>query len=656
MKQAAPAYVNKFVPIIHPRTLLLCAALLACLSVSAAAGDTLDTLRAEHPRVLATADDFTRIKGLVKTDDHAKQWHAEMKLKAADMLDQPVVSYRLRDGRRLLYESRVVLGRVLTLAMLDQIEPDDRYRDRVWADMKAAAEFKHWNPNHFLDVAEMGLAFAIAYDWMHDRWTDEQRAVMREAMIKHAIEPGLSAHERGVWWTRTKINWNQVCHGGLIAASLAIADDEPALAQKMVGLAVKALQVPMAQYAPDGGYEEGPGYWSYGTLYNVIAIAALDSALGKDFGLSDSPGFGKTAAFPIQMIGTSGKFFNFGDNRERVSASPALFWFARRFYKNPIADFYQAPISAKFMLGKVRASSLALLWYDPNIDDVQYAPDLKAVYKTAGVAVMRSGWGSDATFIGAKAGRIGFGHSQMDLGSFVLDSDGVRWFIDLGADDYNLPGYFESNKGAKRWAYYRNRAEGHNTLVINPDQSGGQNYDVHADVHADLWTKDHKSDWSIKVDLSKAYLNADVQRHFAHFPGSNDYTVITDTIKLDEPGEVWWFAHTRAAITLAEDGRSATLRQDGQTLHVKIVRPKDAAFTVMDARPLPTSPDPEGQNPNNGSEKINGAKGAHHVKRGTLPAYGKPDPKTAVRKLAIKLEGVKDTSIVIEFAAPKPGA
>ncbi|MEM9109266.1 MAG: heparinase II/III family protein [Planctomycetota bacterium] len=606
----------------------------------------LDTLKPDHPRILAHVGDFARIAELVKKDPLANQWYDQLRSRAQEMLDEPAAVRELRDGRRLLYVSREVLGRVKTLGLLHRVEPDERYAQRIWADIEAAASFDDWHPDHFLDVAEMAFAFALAYDWLHDDWTEDQRQTMRDAMVRHAIKPALAAHERGAWWTRTEINWNQVCHGGLIAASLAIAGHEPELAEQMLGLAVEALAAPMSQYKPDGGYQEGPGYWGYGTIYSVIAIASLQSGLGTDFGLGEAPGFNKTAGFPVQMIGTSDKFFNFGDNKERVSASPALFWFAKQFFEDPDAYPTTSVTSARYMLGRVKASPLTLLWYDPDLADVQFDPDLKSLYRSAGVASMRSGWGSSATFIGAKGGRVRVGHSQMDLGSFVLDHAGVRWVVDLGADDYNLPGYFEAARGGKRWHYYRNRAEGHNTIVINPGKAGGQRYDVMAEIT--------QQGWSINVDLSEAY-GADVQRAFEYVPGSKDYTVITDTVALDEPGELWWFAHSRAAITLSEDGRSARLEQAGKTMHVRLISPKGAKLSIMDAEPLPTSPDPEGQNPNNGADKVNTAEGANFVQRGSLPTYGEADPSNTVRKLAIRLQNVEDTTIRVAFSPSEPG-
>ena len=86
-------------------------------------------------------------------------------------------------------------------------------------------------------------------------------------------------------------------------------------------------------------------------------------------------------------------------------------------------------------------------------------------YYPADVVTLRTRWqDGEATFMGFKAGEMGASHGNLDAGSFVLDALGTRWAVDLGGDDYALPGYF----GSQRWTYYRLRAEGHNTLVINP--------------------------------------------------------------------------------------------------------------------------------------------------------------------------------------------
>jgi hypothetical protein len=565
----------------------------------------LETLKADHPRILAHADDFERIAELVKTDPLAKRWHAELKVKAKQLIDEPTAVYELRDGRRLLYVSREVLKRVETLGLLHRIEPDQRYIDRIWSDMQAAANFDHWNPAHFLDVAEMGFAFALAYDWLYDDWTEAQRKTMRDAMVRHAIKPALKAYDKGVWWTRTAINWNQVCNGGLICAALAVGDHEPQLVEQLLERSITALPKSMKRYAPDGGYDEGPGYWAFGTIYNVFAIAALDSALGDDFGLGDAPGFNVTGNFPMDMTGPTGKTYNFGDTSERKRTSPVMFYLANR-YEQPWYTYYASK--------RVRASAWNLLWYDPQHLENRFEPQLlESVFQSADVASVRTDWEDpDAWFVAAKGGWIGYGHSQMDLGSFILEAEGVRWLIDLGKDGYNVPGYFESQENGRRWDFYRNRAEGHNTLVVGePLVFGDQNYNAKVPIA-------HGND-GISIDLSDAY------------PGSVMRTIqlgkqltVIDTIQQDKPTEVWSFFHTRASVELAEDGRSALLKQDGKRLRARLVSPADAVFDHIPARPLPGSPVVKGQADNKG-----------------------------VSKLAIRLKGVTDARVEVVFENAK---
>ena len=64
----------------------------------------------------------------------------------------------------------------------------------------------------------------------------------------------------------------------------------------------------------------------------------------------------------------------------------------------------------------------------------------------AGFVGDAKGW-----FVGFKAGSNGVNHSHLDVGSFVLEAKGVRWAVDLGPDDYDLPKYFDETEG--RWEF-----------------------------------------------------------------------------------------------------------------------------------------------------------------------------------------------------------
>jgi len=173
---------------------------------------------------------------------------------------------------------------------------DTRHAKRCEKEMLAVAGFSDWNPSHFLDTAEMTLAMAIGYDWLYDQLSEAGRETIREAIVNKGASLPFETRHKG--WVKATNNWGQVCHGGLTAGALAVLEDEPDLAARTVHNALHNVTRSMHAYAPKGSYPEGPGYWAYGTSYNVVLIALLESVLGSDFGLTKAPGFDMTGQYP----------------------------------------------------------------------------------------------------------------------------------------------------------------------------------------------------------------------------------------------------------------------------------------------------------------------------------------------------------------------
>ena len=552
--------------------------------------EILSHLRASHPRLLASAEDFAALQKRIASDPGLQTWKAAVEGQAREILAAEPSKYEIPDGLRLLETSRRVMNRTYALAMAYRLSGDRVFVEREWKELDAAAQFPDWNPRHFLDTAEMTHAFAIAYDWLYDAWTPEQRKVVSEAMVKKGLEPALRLYRAHSSWTRMHHNWNQVCNGGIGMGALALADVEPQLAGEILKGALESLPLAMAEFAPDGAWKEGPGYWNYATFYNVVFLAGLQSALGTDFGLSRTPGFRETGFFPIYLTGPLGRTFNYADGGDRAVHAAQLFWLARQF-REPVLAWVERQVPGP--------GALDLLWYEAEGEGPKAAGlPLDKYFRGAEVVTLRSEWENPkAVYVGFKAGDNKANHSHLDLGSFVFDALGVRWASDLGADNYNLPGYF----GNQRWNYYRLRAEGQNTLVINP--SAGPDQDPSASTRIVRFKSSPDAAYAI-ADLSPAY-RKDARKVWR---GLNlvkrSVLLVQDEVEADKPADVWWFMHTPAAVEIQKGGRSAELQQMGTRLRVEILSPEGATLQLVEAKPLPDSPHPERQAKNEGTRKL----------------------------------------------------
>jgi hypothetical protein len=167
------------------------------------------------------------------------------------------------------------------------------------------------------------------------------------------VQASTKSTDRKQWWSKSTHNWNQVCNGGMAVGALAIGDVEPEISSEVLEAALGSLPLAMHEFAPDGGWGEGPGYWCYATEYNVYLLAALQTALGTDFHLSDMPGFSRTGDFPLHFVGPTGKAFNFADAHDSWHGASQWFWLADRFD-------HPAYSQAQLAFSNARVSSLDL--------------------------------------------------------------------------------------------------------------------------------------------------------------------------------------------------------------------------------------------------------------------------------------------------------
>jgi len=553
--------------------------------------DPLANLRPGHPRLLVTSADWAGLPARVAGDPLAAELHRGLIAAARQTLDRPVSRRELR-GRRLLGVSREVVARMLALAYAYRTTGEAAFARRAEAEMLAVAAFPDWNPSHFLDVGEMTTALAIGCDWLDDVLSAESRATLRRAIVAKGLRPGLEQNEERNWWHTAQNNWNQVCLGGLALGALLVADEEPALAREVLTLVRTHNAYGLMPYAPDGVYPEGPSYWGYGTTYQVLLNAALESALGTDWNLSGHPGFLASAGAFVQTTSPTGRYYNFSDGGEAPAFQPALFWFARRLHDPGLLApdlnlLRESPDGLKSAVDD-RFAVLALLWW-PAARPADVAPALPLRWLGRGpnpIAVFRDSWSDpNARYLALKGGAAELNHAHMDAGSFVLETDGVRWGIELGAQDYysleskNID-LWNKAQDSQRWDVYRLSNRSHSTLTLD-----GQRHRVDGHARITHFSADPARAHAI-VDLTPVFAGqaTAVNRGFRLLPGRK--VLVQDELAGLRPGTVVrWQLTTRAEVNAA--GVSATLRQQGRTLRARLAASVNATFTVEPAEPPP---------------------------------------------------------------------
>ncbi len=229
-------------------------------------------------------------------------------------------------------------------------------------------------------------------------------------------------------------------------------------------------------------------------------------------------------------------------------------------------------------------NKMPLHWYSEGETPI-------TIHRSSGDAV-------DATFVGVKAGSPSANHGQMDIGSFVLDADGVRWWHDLGAEGYhgiesrgmNL---WDRGQDSDRWKIFRQSNAGHNTLLID-----GQLQRAAAHGHVVDFSDRPEFPHTV-VDMSPVYKGQaeSVRRGIALLPSCE--VLIQDEIKGKPGSRIRWGMITRSTPKKSGAGE-LLLRERNRKLTLRLLTMPEASWQVIDI----SKPQNEWDSPNRGTSIV----------------------------------------------------
>ena len=514
-------------------------------------------------------------KGILKDIQKDSIWwrvHQELIRRADECCQTP---YRLlerkMEGKRLLGVSREALRRIFLCSYAYRMTHEQKFLAYSRAELVNVCKFSDWNPSHFLDVAEMTLAVSIGYDWLYDKLTPQERQMLTESIVELGLKPSY-ANKKDLWWIDTDNNWNQVCHAGMLYGALATWENDSQLSADVVNRAIEKLPLAMIGYAPQGVYPEGTGYWDYGTSFNVLALEAMEQIFHTDFRLKETPGFMQTGQYITHLTTPSLAAFCYSDNGTTIHSMPTALWFYRQTGDESIL-YNQKRIMHRRNpedMAIDRLAPTAILWgHDMHISQLS-AP--KALSWTGDginpIYVCRSGWSYDDAFLGMKCGLPASNHAHMDEGSFIYESHGVKWAMDLGGEVYNNLeqaglGIWNAKQNSDRWTIYRYNNWAHNTLTFD---------DQLQVVGGKVEFQERQVDFPgfAKADLTPVYKGqvSEVVRTCS-LQGMDDLTVQDRIVTLNRPTRVTWTLMTEATPQIT-DKHTVVLQKGPHKLQIQM--------------------------------------------------------------------------------------
>lgn len=532
------------------------------------ADELFKSISEEHPRLLVTKEQMQNVRESSRKDTLLQKYIREVIENADKYIDNPVQS-----------NTRRCQDELLCLGFAYHYTGNFLYKNKAIDIIKYLCNnVVLWDWQHFLGAAEATMAVAFGYDIFYDALTFKERKNIRNSIIKNGLLPGMGAYDGAPygWFTYVRHNWNIVCNSGMMTGALAIAkDDEDSdfYAKYIVPKAIESMSLAMNEYAPDGAYPEGPGYWGFATSHAVLGLEVLQNAIGHDYGLSDFEGFDKTFYYNWYMTAPNGNLISYADCYPDSKNNPngLILWMAQQNNDAVLAGREHALLS---LTGK-KASVFDVLFYQapqkvtPISTDCYFRGPVE-------VATMRTDWSENAVLASIKAGYNQVNHGHLDLGAFEYFALGEKWFYDLGSDNYYLPDFFDMN--GERWQYFRTQTQSHNVPMID-------------DAEQNIYGKSHFS----KSVMNKPVSIAEIDLTDVYSPYCDNMTrtltmnktdktvIINDSYKLNKKvKEISWRGVTDAKVTL-KNRRTAILEKNGKHVEVTIQSPSGAYFEIESA-------------------------------------------------------------------------
>ncbi len=535
--------------------------------------------RTAHPRLWLGPDEAEAFAAALASNPDHCGFAAFREKSVTPWIDRPIIpepapypnNRRVPElWRRMYIECQEVLYAIRHLAIAGRLASDETLtaRARQWLLAVAAWDPRGPTSRAYNDEAAFRVASALAwgYDWLHDDLDPAERALVRDALLVRTREiAGHVIDHARIHVFPYDSHAVRALSAALTPCCIALQHDAPE-AGPWLDYTVEYL---FGIYSPwggrDGGWAEGPHYWTTGMAYLLEAAGLLRNSLGVD--LLKRPFFRRTADFPLYTKPPGSRRLGFGDD-STLGDLPSLKvgYNVRHFAAstgNPHYQWYYEQVK------RDDPGTAGLFynhgWWDFAFEDLVLAHDHPAVearppadlptvrrFDDVGwVAVQRHMDDPERHFqFVFKASPYGsLSHSHGDQNAFTLRA--------FGEDLAIQSGYYVAFNSTMHREWRRQTRSKNAVLIGGRGQYAGRDKALAMAASGRLLAVEERGrSVFVKGDATAAYRvdNPNVRRveRDVHIVRER-YLVVVDRVELEAPESLQWLFHAERAMDLGAE-------------------------------------------------------------------------------------------------------
>lgn len=531
-----------------------------------------------HPRLWLNPSEVTALRLRIAEDAGHCGWDSFYAASVVPWMERELIEEPARypDNKRvaklwrqMYMDCQETLYAIRHLSIAGVVLQDQALLDRAkqWLLHVATWDTEGTTSRDYNDEAAFRIAGALAwgYDWLYDELSDEERVQVRKSLLRRTQQVAFHVIARSkIHHVPYDSHAVRSLSSVLVPCCTAMLMEEEQ-AREWLDYTIEYYA---CHYTPwggeDGGWAEGPMYWTTGMAYVTEAMNLLRKSIGIDF--YERPFFQRTGDFPLHCFSPDTVRASFGD-QSTLGDPPSLKtgYLMRQFAGitgNGLYQWYYEQIAHRESVEEADKKFYNYGWWDFRFDELTYRHDFPSVEATPAEHVETVKWFRDVGWVAmharmddpgehiqllTKSSRYGsISHSHADQNGFLLHAYGEPLAIESG--------HYVAFGSTMHLNWRRQTHSTNNLLIDGLGQYGGRDKVLNLQATGrieDSWYRDgigySRSDATEAYRVNVPY----VQRCMREIYFLNrTYFVIVDYVDLEQPGRVTWLMHAMHKLEL----------------------------------------------------------------------------------------------------------